>query len=59
MSKYTREQLTAMANEALRARQAGDGRAAILVGCLSRATGLPPRECENRIELLAMGVPVP
>jgi|GEM_PF-3044922 hypothetical protein len=59
MSKYTREQLTNMATEVLRARLSGDEREAILVARISTATGLSARDVENRIELLAMGVPTP
>lgn len=51
--KHSRNQLIQMARSALEAKQAGDGRYALLLRRLSARTGLHPLQCELQICLLA------
>ena len=54
--KYTTEQLQAMAETALQARESGDGRYKVLVAALALRFGIPVPEVELRIVALAQGL---
>lgn len=55
MSKYTPEQFTEMAKQALVARDSNGPRWVQLLLTLAMHTGVPPGECEMRIRRLAEG----
>lgn len=55
MSKYTLEQTTEMAKQALAARDSSDPRWVQLLLTLAMSTGVHPGECEMKIRRLAEG----
>ena len=55
MSKYTPEQFTEMAKQALAARDTDDPRWVQLLLTLAVHTGIQPAECEMKIRRLAEG----